>query len=44
MSAPPPAAPQDDALARLKTLPRLNDAAVRALDTNLLTFRVDLVD
>ncbi|MGW2026112.1 nitroreductase/quinone reductase family protein [Streptomyces decoyicus] len=36
--------PQDDARARLKTLPRLNSAAVRALGTNLLTFRVDLLD
>ncbi|UKY48306.1 nitroreductase/quinone reductase family protein [Streptomyces inhibens] len=34
--------PQDDARARLKTLPRLNSAAVRAVGTNLLTVRVDL--
>lgn len=36
--------PQDDARARLKALPRLNSAAVRALGTNLLTVRVDLTD
>jgi len=35
---------QDDARARLKTLPRLNSAAVRAMGTNLLTLRVDLTD
>ncbi|MGY5127251.1 nitroreductase/quinone reductase family protein [Streptomyces nigrescens] len=34
--------PEDDARARLKTLPRLNSTAVRAVGTNLLTFRVDL--
>lgn len=34
--------PQDDARARLRTLPRLNSAAVRAVGTNLLTVRVDL--
>ncbi|MFI0714612.1 nitroreductase family deazaflavin-dependent oxidoreductase [Streptomyces inhibens] len=36
--------PRDDARARLKTLPRLNSAAVRALGTNLLTVRVDLTN
>jgi deazaflavin-dependent oxidoreductase (nitroreductase family) len=36
--------PQDDARARLKVLPRLNSAGVRALGTNLLTVRVDLTD
>ncbi|MGA5566514.1 nitroreductase/quinone reductase family protein [Streptomyces platensis] len=36
--------PEDDARARLKTLPRLNSTAVRAVGTNLLTFRVDLDD
>ncbi|REK91972.1 nitroreductase family deazaflavin-dependent oxidoreductase [Streptomyces inhibens] len=36
--------PQDDARARLKTLPRLNSAAVRAVGTNLLTVRVDLTN
>ncbi|MFI6345594.1 nitroreductase/quinone reductase family protein [Streptomyces sp. NPDC050560] len=36
--------PEDDALARLKELPSFNSAAVRAFGTNLLTFRVDLVD
>jgi deazaflavin-dependent oxidoreductase (nitroreductase family) len=34
--------PQDDARARLKGLPRLNSAAVRAVGTNLLSVRVDL--
>ncbi|MDF6040937.1 nitroreductase family deazaflavin-dependent oxidoreductase [Streptomyces sp. JH14] len=34
--------PQDDARARLRTLPRLNSAAVRAVGTNLLSVRVDL--
>ncbi|MBO1332881.1 nitroreductase/quinone reductase family protein [Streptomyces sp. VRA16 Mangrove soil] len=34
--------PDDDARARLKTLPFLNSAAVRALGTELLTIRVDL--
>ncbi|OEU85616.1 nitroreductase [Streptomyces abyssalis] len=34
--------PEDDPRARLKTLPRLNSAAVRAVGTNLLTVRVDL--
>lgn len=34
--------PQDDPRVRLLGLPRLNSAAVRAVGTNLLTFRVDL--
>jgi deazaflavin-dependent oxidoreductase (nitroreductase family) len=34
--------PEDDARARLKTLPRLNSTAVRALGAGLLTLRVDL--
>ncbi|RMB83347.1 nitroreductase family deazaflavin-dependent oxidoreductase [Streptomyces shenzhenensis] len=34
--------PDDDAVARLRSLPRLNSAAVRALGTDLLTVRVDL--
>jgi deazaflavin-dependent oxidoreductase (nitroreductase family) len=34
--------PEDDARARLKTLPRLNSTAVQAVGTNLLTIRVDL--
>lgn len=34
--------PEDDARARLKSLPRLNSAGVRALGNNLLTVRVDL--
>jgi deazaflavin-dependent oxidoreductase (nitroreductase family) len=32
----------DDAKARLRSLPRLNSAMVRALGTNLLTVRIDL--
>jgi deazaflavin-dependent oxidoreductase (nitroreductase family) len=36
--------PEDDAKARLKALPRLNSAGVRALGTNLLTLRVDFTD
>ncbi|MEV6022496.1 nitroreductase family deazaflavin-dependent oxidoreductase [Streptomyces sp. NPDC052036] len=36
--------PDDDARARLRTLPRLNSAAVQALGTGLLTVRVDLDD
>ncbi|WP_067274197.1 nitroreductase/quinone reductase family protein [Streptomyces jeddahensis] len=36
--------PEDDARARLKSLPRMNSAAVRAVGTNLLTVRVDLAD
>ncbi|MFE0512979.1 nitroreductase/quinone reductase family protein [Streptomyces sp. NPDC058964] len=34
--------PGDDAVARLRSLPRLNSAAVRVLGTDLLTVRVDL--
>ncbi|MFI1165794.1 nitroreductase/quinone reductase family protein [Streptomyces sp. NPDC020801] len=34
--------PDDDAVARLRALPRYNSAAVRALGTDLLTVRVDL--
>jgi deazaflavin-dependent oxidoreductase (nitroreductase family) len=34
--------PEDDARARLRTLPRYNSAAVRAVGTDLLTVRVDL--
>ncbi|MFF4564076.1 nitroreductase/quinone reductase family protein [Streptomyces sp. NPDC001435] len=34
--------PDDDPLARLRTLPRLNSTAVWALGTDLLTVRVDL--
>ena len=34
--------PEDDARARLRSLPRMNSSAVRALGTNLLTVRVDL--
>jgi deazaflavin-dependent oxidoreductase (nitroreductase family) len=36
--------PDDDARARLRTLPRFNSAAVKAVGTNLLTVRVDLSD
>ncbi|MEU1037270.1 nitroreductase/quinone reductase family protein [Streptomyces sp. NPDC005551] len=36
--------PADDTRARLRTLPRLNSTAVRALGTRLLTVRVDLTD
>ncbi|MEU9319061.1 nitroreductase/quinone reductase family protein [Streptomyces sp. NPDC048295] len=36
--------PQDDARARLRTLPRYNSAVVRAVGTDLLTVRVDLAD
>ncbi|WP_084654279.1 nitroreductase/quinone reductase family protein [Nocardia altamirensis] len=36
--------PQDDPIARLRTLPRMNSAVVRALGTNLLTVRIDLAD
>ena len=36
--------PEDDARARLKSLPRYNSAAVRALGNDLLTVRVDLSD
>ncbi|WAU85614.1 nitroreductase/quinone reductase family protein [Streptomyces sp. Qhu-G9] len=35
---------EDDARTRLKSLPRLNSTAVRAVGTNLLTVRVDLTD
>ncbi|WP_128375107.1 nitroreductase family deazaflavin-dependent oxidoreductase [Streptomyces cavernae] len=34
--------PEDDARARLRTLPRLNSTAVQAFGTQLLTVRVDL--
>ncbi len=34
--------PDDDAKARLASLPRMNSAAVRAMGDNLLTIRVDL--
>jgi deazaflavin-dependent oxidoreductase (nitroreductase family) len=34
--------PQDDARARLKTLPRFNGVAVRAFGNDLLTVRVDI--
>ncbi|MGA5112828.1 nitroreductase/quinone reductase family protein [Streptomyces sp. R17] len=34
--------PGDDPVARLRTLPRFNSAAVRALGAELLTVRVDL--
>ncbi|WP_330339307.1 nitroreductase/quinone reductase family protein [Streptomyces sp. NBC_00557] len=36
--------PDDDPVARLRSLPRLNSTAVRALGTDLLTVRVDLTD
>ncbi|MEV6590273.1 nitroreductase/quinone reductase family protein [Streptomyces acidicola] len=36
--------PDDDALARLRTLPRSNSAVVRLVGTDLLTVRVDLED
>ncbi|MFD8820337.1 nitroreductase/quinone reductase family protein [Streptomyces sp. NPDC059627] len=36
--------PDDDPVARLRTLPRGNSAAVKALGTQLLTIRVDLSD
>ncbi|MCP2252581.1 deazaflavin-dependent oxidoreductase, nitroreductase family [Prauserella aidingensis] len=36
--------PDDDARARLRTLPRMNSAMVRALGTNPTTIRVDLDD
>ena len=35
--------PEDDARERLRGLPRLNSAAVRAMGAELLTVRVDLV-
>ena len=34
--------PDDDAVARLRSLPRLNSTAVRAMGSGLLTVRVDL--
>ncbi|MFD3616786.1 nitroreductase/quinone reductase family protein [Streptomyces sp. NPDC058676] len=34
--------PDDDPVARLRTLPRVNSVGVRALGTDLLTVRVDL--
>ncbi|CCK29401.1 hypothetical protein BN159_5022 [Streptomyces davaonensis JCM 4913] len=34
--------PDDDPVARLRTLPRFNSAAVRAIGAQLLTVRVDL--
>ncbi|WP_221352315.1 nitroreductase/quinone reductase family protein [Streptomyces beigongshangae] len=34
--------PEDDPRARLKSLPRFNSGAVRAVGTNLLTIRIDL--
>ncbi|WP_216591013.1 nitroreductase/quinone reductase family protein [Streptomyces brasiliscabiei] len=34
--------PDDDPVARLRTLPRMNSAAVRLLGSRLLTVRVDL--
>lgn len=34
--------PDDDPIERLRSLPRLNSAAVRAMGTDLLTVRVDL--
>ncbi|MER6025053.1 nitroreductase family deazaflavin-dependent oxidoreductase [Streptomyces sp. NPDC001851] len=36
--------PDDDPVARLRSLPRFNSAAVRAFGTDLLTVRVDLED
>ncbi|MCZ0988662.1 nitroreductase/quinone reductase family protein [Streptomyces diastatochromogenes] len=36
--------PEDDAVTRLRGLPRFNSAAVRAFGTDLLTVRVDLTD
>jgi deazaflavin-dependent oxidoreductase (nitroreductase family) len=35
-------APEDDARARLRTLPRINSAAVSAIGSGLLTVRIDL--
>ncbi|NEA64606.1 nitroreductase/quinone reductase family protein [Streptomyces sp. SID12488] len=34
--------PNDDPIARLRTLPKVNSTGVRTLGTNLLTVRVDL--
>lgn len=36
--------PDDDARARMRTLPQYNNIGVRAFGTNLLTVRVDLTD
>ncbi len=36
--------PEDDARARLRSLPQFNSMGVRTFGTNLLTIRVDLVD
>ncbi|MFC1420976.1 nitroreductase/quinone reductase family protein [Streptacidiphilus cavernicola] len=36
--------PEDDAVARLSTLPRVNSTAVRSLGGNLMTIRVDLTE
>ncbi|MEV6608656.1 nitroreductase/quinone reductase family protein [Kutzneria sp. NPDC051319] len=36
--------PEDDAKARLRSLPAVNSAGVRLLGTNLLTVRVELAD
>lgn len=36
--------PEDDARARLRSLPRFNSVAVRALGAGLMTVRVDLTD
>ncbi|MGZ8801517.1 MAG: nitroreductase/quinone reductase family protein [Mycobacterium sp.] len=36
--------PEDDARARLRSLPQLNSMGVRTFGTNLLTIRVDLID
>lgn len=36
--------PEDDPVARLRVLPRVNSAAVRAVGAGLLTVRVDLDD
>jgi deazaflavin-dependent oxidoreductase (nitroreductase family) len=36
--------PEDDAKARLRSLPVVNSAGVRMLGTNLLTIRVELTD
>ena len=36
--------PEDDAMARLRSLPRFNSAGVRTFGTDLLTIRIDLTD
>ncbi|CAA0128543.1 Uncharacterised protein [Mycolicibacterium vanbaalenii] len=36
--------PEDDARARLRSLPQVNSMGVRTFGTNLLTVRVDLID